>query len=111
MFSMSCRLGRDLRLLLILLALAAGGFACSSGVSNEEFEAVQQDLQAEREQSQSLGSQLTQEKANVANLQESLDKAEAREALLAVLLAWNRKDTEGFIAGFTDVGISDLPRA
>ena len=90
-----------------VLALAVVGAACSSGVSEEEFEALRQDLATEREKSQSLESQLAQERSEVADLQQSVEEAEVREALLATFLAWNRKDADGFVAGFTDRGVSE----
>ena len=53
--------------LMPLLALvAAAGVSCSDGVSQEEFQAVQNDLESERALSQSLDSRLAKEGANTA---------------------------------------------
>ena len=121
--------------LVLVLAVAVAGAACGTGVSEEEFEALQQDLADQESESQSLESQLAQVRANIAglqervdeaevqkaglesqlvqeraitaDLQERVDKAEVQQALLVAFLAWNRKDTEGFAAGFTDKGISE----
>ncbi len=115
--------------------MAAASMSCSSGVSNEEFEAVQKDLETERALSKSLESQLAQEGINLPRLEKAVDRAEVRlaeleselarerataaghrervdeaeaeAALLAAFLAWNRQDTEGFAASFTDKGISE----
>ena len=164
----------------IVLALSFVAAACS-GVSDEELEAVQQDLQAQIEMSQSLESQLAQDRANAASLQAIIDEAEVliagmeaeresalameadlaamkaqlkelqefgaeaevqkvelerqmaqeeaqiaqlstdmaslqeiversdvQDALLAVFLAWNRKDVSTFLAGVTDEGLKEL---
>ena len=108
--------------------------SCSSGVSEEEFNGTVKDLEAEKAITGSLKSELATERASrvrlaeavdhlegrVAELeselakeraaikgnQERVDVAEAEAALLAAFLAWNRKDREGFIASFTDEGIS-----
>jgi hypothetical protein len=39
------------------------------------------------------------------DLRKKVEEAEAREALLAAFLAWNRKDSEAFRSSFTDQGI------
>ena len=85
----------SLALVSVVLAIALGGLACSTGVSEEEIEEVRQQLQAE--------------KAKVAELQERVGEAEVQQALLTVYLAWNRNDVEDFQAGFTDQRRSDLP--
>ena len=120
---------------LLAALVAVAGVSCSSSVSDEEFEAVQKDLETERALTQSLESQLAQEGANLARLEKAVDRAEVRlteleselarerattaghrervdeaeaeAALLAAFLAWNRKDPEGFAASFTDEGISE----
>ena len=133
---------------LVTLAVAVVVFAgCSRGIPQEKFDAIQRDLLTETERSQSLETQLTQERASVASLDETAEeveklktalerervraqsleselaqaleittdheervhKAEVQEALLAILLAWNRKDSEAFTAGFTENGRSGLP--
>ena len=123
-----------LTLLLLVLAAVAGSASCGTGVSQDEFEAVQQDLAREKARSQSLEgelaqvganiaglnervdkaemeqavlvSKLAQETTNVEGLQKKVDEAEVQQALLATFLAWNRKDANGFNAGFTDGGLS-----
>ena len=120
---------------LLAALVAAAGVSCSGEASNEEFEAVQKDLETERALSKSLESQLAQEGANLARLEkavdraevrlaeleselarerattagysERIDEAEAEAALLAAFLAWNRKDPQGFAASFTAEGISE----
>ena len=54
-----------------------------------------------------LESELAKERATTATYGERVDAAEAEAALLAAFLAWNRKDREGFVASFTDKGISE----
>ncbi len=119
---------------LLATLVAATGVSCSGEASNDEFEAVQKNLETERALSKSLESQLAQQEANLARLEktvdrasarladlesevgrerattaghsERVDEAEAEAALLAAFLAWNRKDPEGFAASFTEEGIS-----
>jgi hypothetical protein len=58
------------------------------------------ELLDERVRASSLESELAQ-------LRETVDDAEAQQALLEALLAWNRKDAKGFAAGFTDKGLAE----
>ncbi len=119
----STRLKRRLALISLAFALAAVAASCSSGVSEDELAAVQQELTQERAivadlqgdldevgvDIAVLESQVAQERANVEALQDAVDGAEAREALLETFLAWNRKDAEAFTSGYTDNGISGVP--
>ena len=61
-----------------------------------------------------LESVLTTETESAKELRQRVDEAEAFESLLTTLLAWNRKDSEEFRAGFTDEGLAEtvlmLPR-
>ena len=105
--------------IVVLLAFAVLSTSCSTGVSQEEFDAARQDLEAERGKVVSLQSmvdevevekallesQLAQERARASDIEKKVEAAEAREALLAAFLAWNRKDAEAFEASFTDQGI------
>ena len=121
-------------MLLIAGAIILSAISCSSGVSEEEFNAAMKDIETEKTRSDSLESELAIERADAARLvefvdrseariaeleaevakeraaisgrQERVDIAEAETALLGAFLAWNRKDREGFMASFTDVGIS-----
>ena len=117
----------------LLLAVAvAAAVSCGSSISEEDFSALQRDLETEKTLVQSLESELSAERASVASLsdavgnaevrlvgleselaqqratvaanQERIDQAEAETALLAAFLAWNRKDPEGFAASFLDIG-------
>ena len=45
--------------------------------------------------------------SDVGQLRETVDKAEAQQALLEALLAWNMKDAKGFAAGFTEKGLAE----
>ena len=122
---------------MLLLAVAAmvALVSCGGGISEEEFDSVQNDLETERALAQSQGSQLAvaidktasldeaidraqahvaeleselaKERASLSGLKERVDGAEAEAALLGAFLAWNRKDQEGFVASFTDDGISE----
>lgn len=53
-----------------------------------------------------LESKLAKERAALLGMQERVDGAEAQAALLSAFLAWNRKDSEEFVARFTNNGIS-----
>ena len=53
-----------------------------------------------------LETMLAQAKADAENVRESLDTAEAQQALLATFIAWNRKDSEEFADGFTEGGMA-----
>ncbi len=117
----------------LLLAVAiAAAVSCGSSISEEDFSALQKELETEKTLAQSLESELSAERASVARLsdavgnaevrlvgleselaqqratvaanQERIDQAEAETALLAAFLAWNRKDPEGFAASFLDIG-------
>ena len=127
------RLERPKMLVPLVVGLAIAWASCGVG-QPDELAAVQQELRAETAKVGTLESQLSMEKGNVSRLQESvdesdtrlaalepqlarekenvaelrvrIDEAEAREALLATFLAWNRKDQDGFNAGYTDNGIS-----
>ena len=96
--------------LLVLIALAS---SCAGGVTQDEFDAERAkvaDLEATVDDANMemavVQSQLAQQTAQAADLGEKVEEVEAREALLAAFLAWNRKDSEAFRSSFTDQGIS-----
>ena len=121
-------------LLLAVVSIAAL-VSCSSGVPEEDFNAVVKDLETEKAFTESLESELATDKASsvrlveaidrleariaelesklaketaaIAERQDKVDEAEAEAALLAAFLAWNRKDREEFEAHFSDAGISE----
>ena len=66
-------------------------------------------------QTTQLDAKLTARNESAAVLQEQVDEAQALQALLEAFLAWNRKDNDGFKAGFTESGLADtvlgLPQA
>ena len=80
--NVTSKLYSSFRLASILLVLVSIGLACKSGVSDEDFKAVQQELAAEKARAASLEVQLTREDADAATLQSMLDKAELRNAEL-----------------------------
>ncbi len=96
---------------LILVALAS---SCGDSVSQEELDAekaIVATLQAKIEDAEAeiapVQSQLAQARTEAADLRKKVDEAEARQALMAALLAWNRKDSEAFQSSFTERGITD----
>ena len=76
-------------------AIAAAGISCSSGVSTEEFEAVQKGLQTERAHSESLKSQLAQERARIASLEEAIYRADVTRAELETEVAKESANVAG----------------
>ena len=81
------RIRSRLTWLAILLALPILLAACGSGVSQEEFDAVQGDLQATQAQVQSLETQVQTEQAQAAALQQRLDRGAAIQEVLDTLIS------------------------
>ena len=98
---------------LLLAALALLMSSCGDGVTQEELDAEKArvaSLEAKVEEAEIqmalVQSQLAQQSTEAADLRNAVDQAEAREAMLAAFLAWNRKDAETFLSSFTDRGLA-----
>ncbi len=79
------RINSKLTWLAALLALPILLAACGGGVSQEEFDAVQEDLLAAQARVQSLETQLQTEQAQAAAVQQRLDRGAAIQGVLDIL--------------------------
>ena len=81
--------------------------SCGGGVTQEELDAVKENVADLQEKFEDAEAQLAQAGTEAADLRMKVDGAEARQALMEALLAWNRKDSEVFQSNFSERGIAD----
>ena len=80
-----------LAIMSLLLAVAvAAAVSCGSSISEEDFSALQRDLETEKTLAQSLESELSAERASVASLSDAVGNAEVRLVGLESELAQQR---------------------